>query len=354
MAKPGVVAQKRTPWYPRSFQVVKNPVNDVSQLFNSADEYRQHIARDKLLLPILINDDFFLKELKEVTTSGSFVAQALSHGQPERQPKESRFIHPSELQIDVFGYGDGDGDDDETENLPPTGDPRGLVDQLQLLPALSNSGTRKNPVSFDHLSLTNGQPRPHPCVNNPKDAELVFMSSPEIDYVATASTLEEDLIDFREVDNREVFGRDHVDVGGLAIALEHGSALIEVARRELHASTALREPNRFKPTRIGLVFYQHKGLNSEHHGFSASLEKSLQKMQNDFEKYLSGSFVPTERQLIKMLKAGFQFPPMIKLVPPGKPRNSQRKELPYDPSGVFFYVKNPMYHDVKSLTPSNS
>jgi len=171
-----------------------------------------------------------------------------------------------------------------------------------------------SPVGPPQLQSPQDKSSPSPVkriVHNADDDDEMLQPVASADAEETAANP----ISYQYVDCSEAI-RDP-EVGGLAISLPHGSVVFECARHELHATTALKEPNRLRPTRIGLVFYQHKALTYAHHGWNYNQSMQRGKNKRDYIAWKEGKFVPTERKLQQMRADGFKFPNNIETVPPG-------------------------------------
>ena len=52
----------------------------------------------------------------------------------------------------------------------------------------------------------------------------------------------------------------------------------------------MSNPDRFNPTRVGIVFYQHRNLHFPFHGYNEYLAKQHEKNERDFEAWKLGKF----------------------------------------------------------------
>ena len=72
------------------------------------------------------------------------------------------------------------------------------------------------------------------------------------------------------------------DVASIGIALTHGSVMFECAKKIAHCTTPLKKTDRNHPARIGVVFYQHKKLNSTMHGRINTCKRVCVKTYNHY------------------------------------------------------------------------
>ena len=101
---------------------------------------------------------------------------------------------------------------------------------------------------------------------------------------------------------------------GVAIDLDHGSIMIECAKEEWHATSAVVNPDEKNPSRVSLVFYQHRGLDQPDHGRESLKAASAALQARRHQEIIDGQFRPTIHQLKRVGAAGFQLPPEVDVV----------------------------------------